>query len=75
MDFGPNMSLLEHLYELRKRLVWGSSGRWPFLLFLAFFSPKVSSIICLAPIQQATGALDGATLADAASDRGVGNVL
>ncbi|MFN2134371.1 MAG: twin-arginine translocase subunit TatC, partial [Candidatus Promineifilaceae bacterium] len=60
-DFGPNMSLLEHLNELRKRLVWVAAAVVLCTILSFIFAEQILNFL-LVPYAQATGANASATL-------------
>ena len=60
-EFGPNMSLLEHLNELRKRLVWVAAAVAVCTVISFVFAESFLNYL-LVPYAQATGADAGATL-------------
>lgn len=60
-DYGPNMSLLEHLNELRKRLVWVVAAVAICTVISFVFAESLLDYL-LVPYSTATGAADGATL-------------
>jgi sec-independent protein translocase protein TatC len=60
-DFGPNMSLLEHLYELRRRLVWVVAAIAIFTVISFIFAESFLDYL-LGPYSVATDAFGGATL-------------
>lgn len=60
-DFGPNMSLLEHLDELRKRLVWVAAAVAVCTVFSFIFAEAFLNYL-LVPYAEATGLLGEATL-------------
>ena len=60
-DFGPNMSLLEHLDELRKRLVWVAAAVAVSTVFSFLFAEAFLNYL-LVPYAEATGLLGEATL-------------
>lgn len=58
---GPNMSLLEHLNELRKRLVWVAAAVAVCTIFSFAFAESLLDYL-LVPYAQATGTVGAATL-------------
>ncbi len=60
-DYGPNMSLLEHLNELRKRLVWVAAAVAVGTIVSFVFAESLLNYL-LVPYTQATGSVGGATL-------------
>lgn len=60
-EFGPNMSLLEHLNELRKRLVWVVIGVATCTLLSFVFAEDLLNYL-LEPYSEATGSIGSATL-------------
>lgn len=59
--YGPNMSLLEHLNELRKRLVWVAAAVAVCTIIAFAFAESLLNYL-MVPYAQATGALGEATL-------------